>query len=243
MLKSHLYSALWKLLVAAAAASVLAGCAHTDTSHSPAAQGYGSLKDEPSHAVVEKAAFAPQAPRERKSQASASTRFFASNVPPPQPATSEAPHPGPAGPAAVTADRPAAPPAPAASTPSASEAMPLASARRTAEPAPNPPPDTASIAARIEQAEMQLRIGNAKGARDILASAVEAGSIEAIVALARTYDPLELATLLVPPGTDDVQMAVRLYSDAAARGSKVAKVKLERLLAATAEEPSQTRRR
>jgi TPR repeat protein len=153
-------------------------------------------------------------------------------------------------------------PLPAAGTSSA-DASPLANLRRNAvaQPpaAPNavppqhaslpPPPvtvpapanDPAAVAVVIEQAELQISIGNVKAARTALEAAAKAGSLAATVALAATYDPLELAKVLVPPGTDDVQTAVKLYSEAAARGSRTARARLDRLLGATADEPGQSR--
>lgn len=97
-------------------------------------------------------------------------------------------------------------------------------------PAADAQPDTPMpIAGQIERAELLLRIGNVLGAREAIEPGVKAKSPEAITELAKTYDPVELARFLVPPGTADAVKAVELYTEAAALGSAVARSRLDRL--------------
>ncbi len=81
----------------------------------------------------------------------------------------------------------------------------------------------------IERADLLLRIGNVMGARAVLEDAGKARNADAIAELGRTYDPVELRSFLVPPGTTDAEKAKLHYREAAALGSATAKTRLERL--------------
>ena len=113
-----------------------------------------------------------------------------------------------------------------------------AAARRTGidTPAPleKPPVSTKppSISALIEQAELNLRIGNIAVARALLEPSANAKHPEALAELGKTYDPIELEKFLVPAGTADRAKAIELYSEAARLGSLVGKIRLARLQAA-----------
>ena len=88
------------------------------------------------------------------------------------------------------------------------------------------------IGATIEQAELNLRIGNIKVARAVLEPYAIAKHPEALAELGKTYDPIELEKFLVPPGASDTTKAIELYTEAARLGSLVGKIRLERLKAA-----------
>ena len=94
-------------------------------------------------------------------------------------------------------------------------------------------PIVSEVSQVIEQAELMLRIGNVKGAREVLAPAVKAQNPEALAELGKTYDPIELAKFLTALGAADSAKAIALYTEAARLGSLVAKVRLERLTAPT----------
>lgn len=153
------------------------------------------------------------------------------------------PAPGPvasATPPASPATPPKAAPAPKSQAPD-SKAQPANNADKNGKAsqpadkaAKQPPPvplgpGDGSVAAMVERSELLLRIGNVTDAREVLMPGVTAGNVNAIVALAKTYDPLELRAFLVPPGTSDATKAAELYTEAARLGSLEARQKLERL--------------
>ena len=92
----------------------------------------------------------------------------------------------------------------------------------------------ASIAGVIEQAELLLRIGNIAGARNVLEPFATAKHPEALAELGKTFDPIELEKFLIAPGSGNATKAIELYTEAAGRGSLVAKLRLERLNTAPA---------
>ena len=127
----------------------------------------------------------------------------------------------------------------AAETPKpTAEARTLVMGRRTVQDAPaagSTPPVSQQpphIGATIEQAELNLRIGNIKVARAVLEPYAIAKHPEALAELGKTYDPIELEKFLVPPGASDTTKAIELYTEAARLGSLVGKIRLERLKAA-----------
>ena len=87
----------------------------------------------------------------------------------------------------------------------------------------------ASIGGAIEQAELLLRIGNIAGARNVLEPFATAKHPEALAELGKTFDPIELEKFLIAPGSGNAAKAIELYTEAAGRGSLVAKLRLERL--------------
>ena len=87
----------------------------------------------------------------------------------------------------------------------------------------------ASIGGAIEQAELLLRIGNIAGARNVLEPFAKAKHPEALAELGKTFDPIELEKFLIAPGSANAAKAIELYTEAAGRGSLVAKLRLERL--------------
>ena len=125
---------------------------------------------------------------------------------------------------APAAQAPAVPttsPAPIASI--TEEARASASGRRGTAEAPT------GIGNAIEQAELLLRIGNIVGARSVLEPFVKSRHAEALAELGKTFDPIELEKFLVAPGIANAGKAIELYTEAAGRGSVVAKLRLERL--------------
>ncbi len=96
-------------------------------------------------------------------------------------------------------------------------------------PAPNQQP---SIGAIIEQAELNLRIGNVAAARAVLEPFVKTKHPEALAELGKTYDPIELEKFLVPAGTSNRAKAIELYTEATRLGSLVGKIRLDRLTSA-----------
>jgi len=252
-------------MLAPVAALPMAGCA-SHSGHFPAALGaatvHRSLKDDPVEPVQTfklqarpkptkfrpalAAKIAPRPIAREAAPAKPNNRGGAPQVPVTATPASPAPVPPPEAPVApsrppAVTPRPTAPSPPVVETrPTDALPAPLPGQPPLAQPLPVSP---RAFAEAIETAERLLRSGNVKAAREALDPAVKAGSVDAIVALAATYDPLELATQLVPAGSEDVQMAVKLYAEAAARGSRLARVRLDRLLAQTSDEPAQPKRR
>lgn len=120
----------------------------------------------------------------------------------------------------------------------AAQERPTSAGRRAAQDAPapkarlQPSAQLPSIGAIIEQAELNLRIGNVTAARAVLEPLVAAKHPEALAEMGKTYDPIELEKFLVPPGTADITKAIALYSESARLGSLVGKIRLDRLTAA-----------
>ena len=178
----------------------------------------------------------------------------ATYAPPKQPARKSYPRitptvAQPVAPAPVITDRPDRPGAPvakqAANLPPASE--PVASVIPTPAPGSTTVEVRASTAGRrastetpasiagvIEQAELLLRIGNIAGARNVLDPFAATKHPEALAELGKTFDPIELEKFLIAPGSANAAKAIELYTEAAGRGSLVAKLRLERLNTAPA---------
>ncbi len=117
----------------------------------------------------------------------------------------------------------------AAATPPAAKGQAADNAGKQA-PAASGPADN-SITAMLERAEQALRTGKVMDAREALMPGVKAANASAVLALARTYDPIELRAFPVPPGMSDPVKATELYTEAARLGSPDARQKLERLKA------------
>ncbi len=125
-------------------------------------------------------------------------------------------------------------------SPAAPAERPTASARRQPQSASllpkNPipgelPEQHELISTGLERANLLLRIGNVQGARSALEVGVRARHAESISELARTYDPHEIKSVLVPPGTADTSKAMELYAEASLLGSMSARTRLARLRA------------
>lgn len=79
----------------------------------------------------------------------------------------------------------------------------------------------------IEKADLLLRVGNVAGARETLVEAVRGRSVDALVKMGETYDPVELKKHPVASNAADAAKATEFYLQAIAQGSAPAKTKLD----------------
>lgn len=204
-------------LVLASAGIALTGCAADRYAEEPVPSRYMSLKDSPEapqHASWRTETRA-QTRHARGSSGSRVAMRPAPVEPPDEPDVTPPPVPMPPR-AAVAPAAPVAPP-------------PTAAAPVVPKP-PVPAPQSSEAGKTvIERAELLLRSGNVAGARTMLEPAAAANDPDAIAALGRTYDPLELESYLVPAGVTDGRKAAEYYVRAAALGSAVARTRLQRL--------------
>ena len=85
----------------------------------------------------------------------------------------------------------------------------------------------------MRRGQEMLGLGDLSAARLLFGRAAEAGSMEAMLAMGRSYDPVVLAVTHSLAGADPAE-AGRWYGRAAASGSKEAAALLQRLTAAAA---------
>jgi len=116
--------------------------------------------------------------------------------------------------------------------PTVAHNMPLASVAPKA-PAPASASDKVAADVLIRRGDAMLAIKDISAARKLYEYAANAGSAEAAIALARTYDPAYLAKLEIIGVVADQSMAVVWYRKAAALGDHNAEAPL-RMLARTA---------
>jgi hypothetical protein len=89
------------------------------------------------------------------------------------------------------------------------------------------PQEQESSVARLQaRGELLLDTGEVEAARTLLRTAAEAGSVEAALKLAETYDPMEIRRLGVTERSADLAMAVRWYEHAQSLGSQIATARL-----------------
>ncbi len=141
-------------------------------------------------------------------------------------------------PAASVAE-PKAEPKPAAKVETKSEQQ-IASAASIIKQVPAPQPQSKTIALPpknapeelIDRASLLLSVGNVASARDLLNEAARGGNTNALVELGGSYDPVALNKFVaVPAAAADPQRAMGYYEQAAAKGSDVAKARIEALKA------------
>lgn len=114
-----------------------------------------------------------------------------------------------------------------------------ASAANILKQVPAPQPQTKTVALPkspadelVDRASLLMSVGNVASARDLLNEAARGGSTAALVELGGSYDPLALVKFVaVPPGAADAQRALGYYEQASAKGSDVAKARIDALKA------------
>jgi TPR repeat protein len=85
------------------------------------------------------------------------------------------------------------------------------------------------LALLLRRGQGMLKLGDVAGARMVLRRAAEAGSSDAALMLASTFDPIALRELGVIGFASDLNQALSWYEQASALGSGEAKQRLDRL--------------
>jgi TPR repeat protein len=85
------------------------------------------------------------------------------------------------------------------------------------------------LALLLRRGQGMLKLGDIAGARMVLRRAAEAGSSDAALMLASTFDPIALRELGVIGFASDLNQALSWYEQASALGSGEAKQRLDRL--------------
>jgi len=126
-------------------------------------------------------------------------------------------------------DNPAATPSPAVDKPVIVASADNKSVTMMALPAIPKVTDTPEVARLMARASQLLIVGDVAAARIVLDRAVESGDVQALFALAETYDPLSLSAWGTLGTRGDVAKARELYSKALAGGVQEAKDRLNAL--------------